>query len=50
MRKSAVFGLKMPKIADFYFVFYVVLVYFISFCYQKTLLFLLNIPLIIGVA
>ena len=50
MQKTAIFGVKMPKIAVFYFVFYVVLLYFISFCYQKMLPFLLNIPLIIGVA
>ena len=37
MQKSAIFGLKIPDIADFYFVFYMVLLYFISFCYQKTL-------------
>ena len=50
MRKSAVFGLKMPKIADFYVAVCKIFKCFISFCYQKTLPFLLNIPLIIGVA
>ena len=37
MQKSAVFGVKIPEIADFYFVLYMVLLCFISFCYQKML-------------
>lgn len=41
MQKSAVFGLKMPETADFYFVFYMVLLHFILIFYQKTLPFLL---------